>query len=82
MSWVPSIRDKLLCEQVVGRALRRVSYEPDENGRLRPEYADVLGVPFTFMPANSAKDFSPPKPRTRVYADETRPAPEVRFPRS
>ncbi|MGA9214605.1 MAG: DEAD/DEAH box helicase family protein [Methylocella sp.] len=72
---------QLLCEQVVGRALRRVSYEPDENGRLRPEYADVLGVPFTFMPANSAKDFSPPKPRTRVYADETRPAPEVRFPR-
>jgi len=72
---------QLLCEQVVGRALRRVSYEPDENDRFRPEYADVLGVPFTFMPANSAKDFSPPKPRTRVYADETRPAPEVRFPR-
>jgi type III restriction enzyme len=72
---------QLLCEQVVGRALRRVSYEPDENVRFRPEYADVLGVPFTFMPANSVKDFSPPKPRTRVYADETRPAPQVRFPR-
>jgi type III restriction enzyme len=72
---------QLLCEQVVGRALRRVSYEPDENGRFRPEYADVLGVPFTFMPANSAKDFSPPKPRTRVFADERRPAPEIRFPR-
>lgn len=72
---------QLLCEQVVGRALRRVSYEPDENGQFRPEYADVLGVPFTFMPAHSAKDFSPPKPRTRIWADETRPALEIRFPR-
>lgn len=72
---------QLLCEQVVGRALRRVSYEPDENGMFRPEYADVLGVPFTFMPANSAKDFAPPKPRTRVFADGGRPAPEIRFPR-
>src|SRR5262249_49435527 len=72
---------QLLCEQVVGRALRRASYEPDENSRLRPEYADVLGVPFSFMPANSAKDFSPPKPRTHIFADEERPTPEIRFPR-
>ena len=72
---------QLLCEQVVGRALRRVSYEPDENGMFRPEYADVLGVPFTFMPANSAKDFVPPKPRTRVFADRARRAAEIRFPR-
>ncbi|ESX79381.1 restriction endonuclease [Mesorhizobium sp. LSHC414A00] len=72
---------RLLCEQVVGRALRRVSYEPDDHGMFRPEYAEVLGVPFDFMPANSAKDFSPPKPRTRVFADESRAAPEIRFPR-
>ena len=72
---------RLLCEQVVGRALRRVSYEPDDEGMFRPEYAEVLGVPFDFMPANSSKDFKPPKPRTRVFADEERPAPEIRFPR-
>jgi type III restriction enzyme len=72
---------RLLCEQVVGRALRRVSYEPNDEGYFRAEYADVLGVPFDFMPANSSKDFSPPKPRTRIFADETRLAPEVRFPR-
>jgi hypothetical protein len=72
---------QLLCEQVVGRALRRVSYEPDENGLFRPEYADVLGVPFTFMPAKSAKDFSPPRPRTHIFADTDRPAPEICFPR-
>ena len=41
---------QLLCEQVVGRGLRRRSYEPDENGFFTPEYADVYGVPFQFMP--------------------------------
>ena len=39
---------QLLCEQVVGRALRRQSYDLDENRLLRVEYADVLGVPFDF----------------------------------
>ena len=39
---------QLLCEQVVGRALRRQSYELNEENRLDPEYADVLGVPFDF----------------------------------
>ena len=72
---------QLLCEQVVGRALRRVSYDADDEGMFRAEYAEVLGVPFSFMPANSEKDFKPPKDRYRVYADRTRPAPEIKFPR-
>ncbi len=72
---------QLLCEQVVGRALRRVSYDADDQGMFRPEYAEVLGVPFSFMPANSEKDFKPPKERFRVFADRTRPAPEIKFPR-
>ena len=72
---------QLLCEQVVGRALRRITYDPDDQGMLRREYAEVLGVPFSFMPANSEKDFKPPKPRHRVFADHARPAPEIRFPR-
>ncbi len=72
---------QLLCEQVIGRALRRVSYEPDENQMFRAEYAEVLGVPFSFMPANSAKDFTPPKDRTRIFADPKRAAPEIKFPR-
>jgi type III restriction enzyme len=41
---------QLLCEQVVGRGLRRRSYAVDENGYFTPEYADVYGVPFQFMP--------------------------------
>ena len=39
---------QLLCEQVVGRSLRRQSYELNEAGKFDPEYADVLGVPFDF----------------------------------
>ena len=72
---------QLLCEQVVGRALRRVSYDADDEGMFRPEYAEVLGVPFSFMPANSEKDFKPPKERHRVYAEYAKTAPEIRFPR-
>jgi type III restriction enzyme len=72
---------QLLCEQVVGRALRRVSYDADDQGMFRPEYAEVLGVPFSFMPANSEKDFKPPKERYRVYAEHAKTAPEIKFPR-
>ena len=39
---------QLLCEQVVGRALRRQSYDLNEEGRFNVEYADVLGIPFDF----------------------------------
>src|SRR5207248_10530549 len=41
---------QLLCEQVVGRGLRRRSYAADENGFFTPEYADVYGVPVQFIP--------------------------------
>ena len=71
---------QLLCEQVTGRALRRTSYdalrEPDPDGRrrLEPEYADVVGIPFEFMPDAGEPDPSPrlPKPRTRVHSVEGR----------
>lgn len=78
---------QLLCEQVIGRALRRVSYDPVDqdaqgNPMFEPEYADVLGIPFTFVPANSAADYRPPKPTTRVHAVlPEREAQEIRFPR-
>lgn len=65
---------QLLCEQVTGRALRRTSYdalrEPDDEGRrlLEAEYADVVGIPFEFMPDLERPESAPrpPKPRTRV----------------
>jgi len=41
---------QLLCEQVVGRGLRRRSYVVADDGRFEPEYAEVYGVPFSFIP--------------------------------
>lgn len=73
---------QLLCEQVVGRALRRVNYVPDDRGMFAPEYAEVYGVPFSFIP--SAGAITSPIPTTaptRVYALENRVACEITFPR-
>ncbi len=78
---------QLLCEQVIGRALRRVSYDPvgvDDagNAMFAPEYAEVLGIPFSFVPANSKADYTPPKKTTQVHAVlPERAALEIRFPR-
>ncbi|MDD4431695.1 MAG: DEAD/DEAH box helicase family protein [Bacteroidales bacterium] len=41
---------QLLCEQVVGRGLRRTSYDIGEDGLFAPEYVNIFGVPFTFLP--------------------------------
>ena len=62
---------QLLCEQVTGRALRRTSYEsfrdePGKEGLLTPEYAEVLGIPFEFMPSRGKGLSHPPPPRTQV----------------
>ena len=79
---VRAFSTQLLCEQVVGRGLRRRSYTPDENGMLPPEYAEVYGVPFSFIPAaGSAPDPKPGPPITRVRAIEDRIHAEITFPR-
>ena len=45
---------QLLCEQVVGRGLRRTAYEINpETGLFDPEYVNIFGVPFTFLPHES-----------------------------
>ena len=46
---------QLLCEQVVGRGLRRTSYDVDENGRFTEEVAKVFGVPFEVIPFKARK---------------------------
>ena len=51
---------QLLCEQVVGRGLRRRSYEANAEGKFEPEYAEVYGVPFAFMPTD--RTITAPKP--------------------
>ncbi len=72
---------QLLCEQVVGRGLRRVSYEVDpKTGFFPVEYADVLGVPFSFAQQGTATVPKPPPRVTRVRAMEDRAEREIRFP--
>jgi len=73
---------QLLCEQVVGRGLRRMSFALDENGRFYPEYAEVYGVPFSFIPsAGSNPDPKPTKDFTRVRGLAERADAEMTFPR-
>jgi type III restriction enzyme len=73
---------QLLCEQVVGRALRRMSYAPNEKGHFNPEYAEVYGVPFSFIPCSGATADPKPGPvPTRVRALDSRLACEITFPR-
>ena len=72
---------QLLCEQVVGRGLRRRSYEPDDNGLFTPEYADVYGVPFAFMPTVGKDADRKIKPTRSVHAMPERKESEISFPR-
>jgi type III restriction enzyme len=73
---------QLLCEQVVGRALRRMSYAANESGHFDPEYAEIYGVPFSFIPCSGTTTDPKPGPiPTRVRAFESRIACEITFPR-
>lgn len=59
---------QLLCEQVVGRGLRRTSYDVGEDGLFAPEYVNIFGVPFTFLPheGNEGPPPPPPPPKTII----------------
>ena len=73
---------QLLCEQVVGRALRRQSYELNESGLFDVEYADVLGVPFDFAESSGQPKPTPPAATLRVQAlSPEGDGCEIRFPR-
>ena len=72
---------QLLCEQVVGRGLRRASYDVDENGLFAEEIAHVLGVPFSIVPFKaSGQPVVKPPARYHVHALESRAEYEIRFP--
>lgn len=73
---------QLLCEQVVGRALRRQSYDLNEAGLFNVEYADVLGIPFDFTARPVV--VGPGKPQQTVHVRAVRPERdhlEIVFPR-
>ena len=73
---------QLLCEQVIGRALRRQSYDLNEEGLFNVEYADVLGIPFDFTAKPVVAPPQPPRETVQVKAVRPdRDALEIRFPR-
>ena len=68
---VRAFGSQLLCEQVVGRGLRRRRYDVDDNGCFPPEYVDVYGIPFSLIPfKGKAKDSTDDdeKPRNHIHA--------------
>ena len=73
---------QLLCEQAVGRALRRQSYDLNDEGLFDVEYADVLGIPFDFTAKPVPAPPLPPRPTIEVKAVRPdRDHLEIRFPR-
>ncbi len=69
---------QLLCEQVVGRGLRRTSYDAkkvphpvtgEEVELFEAEYVNIFGVPFTFLPHEGENGpLPPPPPKIRIEA--------------
>jgi type III restriction enzyme len=62
---------QLPCEQVVGRALRRLDYSLNDEGKFDVEYADILGIPFNF--ASEAVQVTPKPPVERLHVKAVRP---------
>ena len=75
---------QLLCEQVVGRGLRRVSYEFDENLMLEAEYVNIFGVPFSFIPheggASTPRPPRPPRPKFLIEPSKEKNDFKITFP--
>jgi len=73
---------QLLCEQVVGRGLRRVSYDVGEDGLFEAEYVNIFGVPFTFLPHEGGEGTPPPppKPKTKIEPRKEKAEHEITFP--
>lgn len=64
---------QLLCEQVIGRGLRRTSYEINPTTKLfDPEYVNVFGVPFSFLPHEGGEGTPPPPPTPKIPVEPVR----------
>ena len=74
---------QLLCEQVVGRGLRRTSYDVNpDTGLFETEHVNIFGVPFTFLPHEGGEDGPPPppKPKTAIEPVADKAAFEISWP--
>ncbi len=73
---------QLLCEQVIGRGLRRVSYDTGEDGLFEAEYVNIFGVPFTFLPheGGDGPPPPPPPPKTKIEPVQEKSGHEISWP--
>ena len=74
---------QLLCEQVVGRGLRRTAYDVNPGtGLFEPEYVNIFGVPFTFLPHESDDSVAPPPPtpKTAIESVPDKAEYEIKWP--
>ena len=73
---------QLLCEQVVGRGLRRLSYDLNKEEKFDVEYAQVMGIPFAFTgPATPSPPTKPKIATTSAPCPERAKKLEIIFPR-
>jgi len=73
---------QLLCEQVIGRGLRRRVYVANDEGYFEPEYAEIYGVPFAFIPTTRDVKLPPPAPpAVQVRALDSRIGLRIGFPK-
>jgi len=77
-----AFHSQLLCEQVVGRGLRRTSYEVNpETGLYEPEYVNVFGIPFSFLPHEGGDNVPPPlKVKYRIEPVEDKIKHKIEWP--
>lgn len=79
---VRAFSTQLLCEQVIGRGLRRMNRAMTDDGMFTPEYAEVYGVPFSFIPGGGTGEGGDPAAVHRVRAlPEREHKYEITFPR-
>ncbi|MFC1751643.1 BPTD_3080 family restriction endonuclease, partial [Patescibacteria group bacterium] len=78
---VRAFSTQLLCEQVVGRGLRRISFDMNKNKMFEPEYAEIYGVPFSFIPTGGTTEPPVPKIVHRVKSLDERGKYEITYPR-
>ena len=73
---------QLLCEQVIGRGLRRVSYDTGADGLFEAEYVNIFGVPFTFLPheGGDGPPPPPPPPKTKIEPVKEKAEHEISWP--
>ena len=72
---------QLLCEQTVGRGLRRMSYELNEEGMFESEYVNVLGVPFAYLPQEGSDTGKKEEiPRQCIFPEKEKSEYEITWP--